>query len=247
MARTKIHINEASRDELAEIRGIGPATADTLIKLRKERGGFKSVDELSEVPGIGAQTLDSIRAHVTVSRNGGSEDRKPAETATKPAEAATKSAESTAKSVEAGAKVASSNGAAAASKAAEAGRAEVKMAGEAMAGQAETVRRTVETGSAKARELAEETAEMQQDVIGAVREAQEAWVGLVQEQMAANMQTARRLVECRTPQDFATLQAEYVRGSMERFMQGSARVAAPAAQMAGSWWSPERWQHLARR
>jgi competence protein ComEA len=240
MARTKIHINEASRDELAEIRGIGPATADTLVKLRKERGGFKSVDELSDVPGIGAQTLESIRTHVTVSRNGGSESRKAAE-------AATKSAETAAKAGEAGAKTATSNGTAAANKMAEMGRSEVKMARDTMASQAETVRRSVETGSAKTKELVEETAGMQQDVIGAVREAQEAWVGLVQEQMAANMQVARRLVECRTPQDFASLQAEYLRGSMERFVQGSARVTAPAAHIAGTWWSPERWQHLAAR
>ena len=115
----KIQINRASRDELAELPGIRTSTADTLIKLREERGGFKSVGELEDVPGIGVQTLESIRPHIAVSKNGGSATRKAAETVSK--------------TVEAGSQAATTNGEATADKAAEA----IQM-------QADTVRETAQ-------------------------------------------------------------------------------------------------------
>lgn len=232
MAKGKVQINEASRDELAALPGIGPAMADTLIKLRKERGGFKRVEELEEVPGIGAQTLQSLRSHVTVASNGGSGGRKAAETASE--------------TVEKGVKTAAENGGAAADKVVDMARNGAETAREAGTVQAESARRTVENTATKTMQAAEETADVQRDLIGAAREAQEVWLGLMQEQMAANVQTARRLLECRSPQQLAELQVEYLRGSMERFVHGSARIGAPASQLFGGMWSsPAAWQNLA--
>ena len=73
MARKKIDLNTASREELAEVPGIGPSTAEAVIKLRKERGGFKRVDELEQVSGIGPAVLEAVRTQVTVSTRPGAE------------------------------------------------------------------------------------------------------------------------------------------------------------------------------
>ena len=61
-----IDINTASMEELDEIKGVGPATAEKIIALRRERGGFTSVEELLDVPGIGAKTLERMRPQITV-------------------------------------------------------------------------------------------------------------------------------------------------------------------------------------
>ncbi|MDX1540495.1 MAG: helix-hairpin-helix domain-containing protein [Geminicoccaceae bacterium] len=251
MAKGKVQINQASRDELAELPGIGPATAETLIKLRDERGGFKNVSELEQVPGIGAQTLESIRSQITVSSNGGAAARKSADTGAKTAEAGArtaetgaKTAETGAKAVEAGARTAAKNGEAAADKVVEVSRSAADTARGLGAAQSGAALRTVESGTEKADYAVRETAEAQQDLLQAARQAQEIWLGLVQEQMTANVQTAQRMVACRSPQELAQLQVDYLRSSMERLVHGSARVAGPAAHLAGTWWSPGRWQHM---
>lgn len=66
-----IDINTATAAELDEIKGVGPATAEKIIALREQRGGFSSVDELLDVPGIGPRTLEKMRPQITV-RTGGS-------------------------------------------------------------------------------------------------------------------------------------------------------------------------------
>lgn len=66
-----IDINTAAAAELDEIKGVGPATAEKIIALREQRGGFSSVDELLDVPGIGPRTLEKMRPQITV-RTGGS-------------------------------------------------------------------------------------------------------------------------------------------------------------------------------
>lgn len=262
MAKSKVQINQASREELAELPGIGPATADTLIKLRDERGGFKKLEDLEEVSGIGTQTLEALRAHVTVSSNGAPAARKAKETASKgaaeaerateeapaaAAETVAKAAGTASRQVETGTRIAATNGEAAADKVVEVARVQADAAREIGAAQADTVRRVAEAGSAKVGHAVYEVVDAQHDALGTIREVQEAWLGLVQEQITANVQTARRLVECRTPQDLASLQSEYLRGSMERLVQGSVKVASPMAHLAGALWSPTRWQQMVQR
>lgn len=57
----KIDLNNASKEELMTVTGIGPATADNILMYREENGPFKSVDGLLQVNRIGEKTLDKIR------------------------------------------------------------------------------------------------------------------------------------------------------------------------------------------
>jgi competence protein ComEA len=61
-----VNLNTATEEQLDGLDGVGPATAQKIIELRKQRGGFRSVDDLAAVPGIGAKRLASLRAQVRV-------------------------------------------------------------------------------------------------------------------------------------------------------------------------------------
>jgi competence ComEA-like helix-hairpin-helix protein len=56
-----IDINSASAVQLQEVPGIGPATAEKILQMRKSYGAFKSVDDLLSVRGIGAKRLEKMR------------------------------------------------------------------------------------------------------------------------------------------------------------------------------------------
>ena len=61
-----LNVNTATLEQLDELDGIGPATAQSIIDYREEHGGFGSVEELGEVPGIGDVRLASLREQVRV-------------------------------------------------------------------------------------------------------------------------------------------------------------------------------------
>jgi competence protein ComEA len=60
-----IRLNTASADELQEIPGVGPVTAQQIVAFREQNGPFRSVDELDAVPGIGPKRLEQLRELVT--------------------------------------------------------------------------------------------------------------------------------------------------------------------------------------
>lgn len=65
-AEGPVNLNTATLDQLDELDGVGPATAQKIIDERTRRGGFRSVDDLADVPGIGPKRLAAIRARVGV-------------------------------------------------------------------------------------------------------------------------------------------------------------------------------------
>jgi comEA protein len=64
-----ININTANSEELQQVPGIGPATAEKILQMRKSYGAFKSVDDLLSVRGIGKKRLDKMRKYLTVSKS----------------------------------------------------------------------------------------------------------------------------------------------------------------------------------
>ncbi len=61
-----IDINSASAQELDSVKGIGPKTADAIIKYRTEHGPFQSVEDLVQVPGIGPKSLSKMKDQLSV-------------------------------------------------------------------------------------------------------------------------------------------------------------------------------------
>jgi competence protein ComEA len=61
-----VNINTASQAELEELPGIGPVTAQSILRFRAENGTFTAVDELLEVSGIGDATLAKLAPYVTL-------------------------------------------------------------------------------------------------------------------------------------------------------------------------------------
>src|SRR5215218_1128194 len=61
-----LDLNTATVEQLDELDGIGPATAQQIVAYREAHGGFGSVEELDQVPGIGETRLAALRDKVRV-------------------------------------------------------------------------------------------------------------------------------------------------------------------------------------
>jgi competence protein ComEA len=63
-----ININTATSEELQQVPGIGPATAQKILQMRKSYGAFKSVDDLLAIRGLGQKRLEKMRKYLTVGK-----------------------------------------------------------------------------------------------------------------------------------------------------------------------------------
>ena len=57
----KVNLNDADVDELDELPGVGPSTAQKILDYRESNGMFRTVDDLEQVSGIGPKTLEKIK------------------------------------------------------------------------------------------------------------------------------------------------------------------------------------------
>ncbi|MCU1240482.1 MAG: competence protein ComEA [Candidatus Acidoferrum typicum] len=64
-----VNINAANSEELQQVPGIGPATAEKILQMRKSYGSFKSVDDLLSIKGIGKKRLEKMRKYLTVTKS----------------------------------------------------------------------------------------------------------------------------------------------------------------------------------
>jgi competence ComEA-like helix-hairpin-helix protein len=62
----KVNVNTATAEELANLPGMGPETAQAIVKDRESKGPFKSFNDLIRVPGLGAYRLQKIRQRITL-------------------------------------------------------------------------------------------------------------------------------------------------------------------------------------
>src|SRR5436190_20963855 len=63
-----VSINTATSEELQQVPGIGPATAEKILQMRKSYGAFKSVDDLPAIGGLGPKRLGKMRKYLTVGK-----------------------------------------------------------------------------------------------------------------------------------------------------------------------------------
>lgn len=63
-----VNINNARKDDLVRLPGIGEAMAERIIMYREENGPFTSVDELRRVRGIGKKKLAKIAPYCTLGK-----------------------------------------------------------------------------------------------------------------------------------------------------------------------------------
>lgn len=56
-----VHLNTATLEQLDELPGVGPVTAQKILDYRTKHGAFSSVDELDAISGIGPARLDQLR------------------------------------------------------------------------------------------------------------------------------------------------------------------------------------------
>ena len=61
-----ININRATAEELDEIPGVGPSTAEAIIRYREENGSFRKKEDIKNVSGIGDKTYEKMADKITV-------------------------------------------------------------------------------------------------------------------------------------------------------------------------------------
>ncbi len=65
-ADRKVNINQAAKEELMTLTGIGEVKAGAIIRYREEHGPFGSIEEIKEIDGIKDGVFQKIRDDITV-------------------------------------------------------------------------------------------------------------------------------------------------------------------------------------
>src|SRR6266478_7195325 len=81
-----VNLNTATSEELQPVPGIGPATSDKILQMRKSYGTFKSVDDLLAIRGLGPKWLEKMRKYLIVGKPAAAKPTTPSAKSTPPAE-----------------------------------------------------------------------------------------------------------------------------------------------------------------
>jgi competence protein ComEA len=57
-----VSLGSATVEQLDQVEGIGPVTAQKIIEFRDQHGGLSSINQLDEVDGIGPATMQTLRS-----------------------------------------------------------------------------------------------------------------------------------------------------------------------------------------
>src|SRR6185295_4860349 len=60
-AGAPVSLNSATAEQLDQLDGVGPATAQKILDWRKEHGGFGSLEDLKRISGIGPKRFDALK------------------------------------------------------------------------------------------------------------------------------------------------------------------------------------------
>lgn len=62
-----LDINQATKDDLIKIYGIGEATSLRILKFKESLGGFVSMDQMNDVWGLSPEVIENLNSHFKVS------------------------------------------------------------------------------------------------------------------------------------------------------------------------------------
>ena len=62
----KVSINNASKEELMTLPGIGESKAKDIIDYRTKNGPFKKIEDLKNIPGIGENVYNNLKENITL-------------------------------------------------------------------------------------------------------------------------------------------------------------------------------------
>jgi competence protein ComEA len=65
-----VDLNSATREQLMQIKGIGPSLADRIVEFRKENGPYRRVEDILKVRGIGEKSLSKLKPYLKVAKTG---------------------------------------------------------------------------------------------------------------------------------------------------------------------------------
>lgn len=62
----KVNLNQADKNLLMTLPGIGEVKAEAILRYREEKGGFRSIEEIQQISGIKSKAFEKIKDRITV-------------------------------------------------------------------------------------------------------------------------------------------------------------------------------------